>query len=97
MAHFIVRWRPAPRPHNRLISLMVRCRFFLGDVPFLEVMPSRSLALGLPAGMFENKVSSPLGSVLDDALNKDYRDVVLQCAAEQSHPSDQLIDCVIHR
>ncbi len=53
--------------------------------------------LGLPAGIFENNASSPFGSVLDDALNKDYRDVVMQCAAEQPHPSDQLIDCVVHR
>jgi hypothetical protein len=37
------------------------------------------------------------GSVLDDALNKDYRDIVMQCAAEQPHPSDQFIDGVVHR
>jgi hypothetical protein len=37
------------------------------------------------------------GSVLDDALNKDYRDIVLQRAAAQPQPSDQFIDCVGHR
>jgi hypothetical protein len=34
---------------------------------------------------------------LDDALNKDYCDIVLQCAAEQPHPSDQFIDGFVHR
>lgn len=41
---------------------------------------------------------SPLafGSVLGQ-LNKDYRDIVLQCAAAQPHTSDQTIDGVVHR